>query len=75
MIVFGGCYMESICYNDVFFLDLIAQKWINIETFGSKPTPREGHIAILYGSTFWVYGGSSNDGYLSDLYSLDLETV
>jgi hypothetical protein len=75
IVVFGGCYMESTCYNDVYYLDLLADTWISIKTTGSIPTPRQGHSAVLYGSSMWVYGGSSSDGYLNDLYSLNLETV
>jgi hypothetical protein len=75
MVMFGGCYMESTCYNDVHFLDILSNVWIPVQTTGSIPTARQGHSAALYGSTMWVYGGSSNDGYLNDLYSLNLETV
>jgi hypothetical protein len=75
MILFGGCYMESTCYNDVFYLDMLSDSWIPIKTTGSVPTPRQGHSAVLYGSTMWIYGGSSSDGYLNDLYSLNLESV
>jgi hypothetical protein len=75
MIVFGGCYMESKCFNDVYFLDFRSQSWITFNTSGKVPSPRQGHSAVLYGSTMWIYGGSSSEGYLNDLYSLNLETV
>lgn len=74
MIVFGGCYMETKCFNDLFFLDLRTQNWIEMKTKGTIPSPRQGHSAVLYGSTMWIYGGSSSEGYLNDLYSLNLET-
>jgi hypothetical protein len=75
LVIFGGCYMETKCFNDLFFLDVLAQRWIKVETTGTIPSPRQGHSAVLYGSEMWIYGGSSNEGYLSDLYSLNLETV
>jgi hypothetical protein len=75
MVIFGGCYMESTCYDDVIYLDLSTNTWIPIPTTGSIPSARQGHSAVLYGATMWVYGGSSSDGYMSDLYSLSLETV
>lgn len=75
MIVFGGCYMESKCYNDVHFLDLSAQSWIEVKTKGKIPSGRQGHSSVLHGTTMWVYGGSNNEGYLNDLYSFNLETV
>lgn len=75
MIVFGGCYMESPCFNDLYFFEFQSQSWTSIETTGTIPSARQGHSAVLYGSTMWVYGGSSSEGYLNDLYSLNLETV
>ncbi len=75
MVVFGGCYLESKCFNDVYFLDLISNEWQHIQTSGSTPSPRQGHSAIMYGSNMWIYGGSSNDGFFNDFYSLNLETV
>jgi hypothetical protein len=74
MIIFGGCYMETKCFNDLYFLDLRTQNWIEMKTKGQIPSPRQGHSAVLYGSTMWIYGGSSSEGYLNDLYSLNLET-
>lgn len=75
MVIFGGCYMESKCYNDLYFLDFRTQSWIPFPATGAIPSPRQGHSATLYGSTMWVYGGSSGNGYSSELFSLNLETV
>ena len=75
LLVFGGCYQELKCYNDLFFLDLRSHKWIEIPTLGQQPSPRGGHAAILYGTTLWVFGGNSVQGYMNDLFSFNLETV
>lgn len=75
LMVFGGCYQEIKCYNDLYFLDLRSHKWIEIPTLGQKPGPRGGHSAILYGTTLWVFAGNTNEGYLNDVFSLNLETV
>jgi hypothetical protein len=75
MIIFGGCYMESTCYNDVHFLDLRTQSWIAFPATGEVPSARQGHSAVLYGSVMWVYGGSSSGGYSNELFSLNLESV
>jgi hypothetical protein len=75
LLVFGGCYQEIKCYNDLHFLDLRSQKWIEIPTLGKKPTPRGNHAAILYGTTLYIYGGNSVEGFLNDIFSIDLETV
>jgi hypothetical protein len=75
LLVFGGCFQELKCYNDLYFLDLRSHKWIEIPTLGQKPGPRGGHAAILYGTTLWVFAGNSEEGYLNDVFSLNLETV
>ena len=75
MIIFGGCYLEYECFNDLFFLDLRNHNWIEVPTSGVAPSPRSGHSAVLYGDTMWVFGGGSNQGYFNDLHSLNLETV
>ena len=75
LLIFGGCYQEFKCFNDLYFLDLRSHKWIEVPTLGQKPSPRGGHAAILYGTTLWVFGGNSEQGYLNDVFSLNLETV
>lgn len=42
---------------------------------GEIPSKRQGHSAVLHGTTMWVYGGSTDEGYTNDLYSLNLENV
>jgi hypothetical protein len=75
LIIFGGCYMDIKCFNDLYFLDLKSHKWVKITATGKIPTPRQGHTAVMYGSTMWIYGGTGTEGFLSDLYSFNLETV
>lgn len=75
LVVFGGCYMETDCYNDIFYYDMEHYQWYKINATGQIPSPRQGHSATLFGTTMYIYGGSSGDGYLSDLYSFDLEHV
>ena len=75
LLIFGGCYKEFKCYNDLHFLDLRSHKWIEIPTLGQKPGPRGGHAAVLYGTTLWVFAGNSEQGYLNDVFSLNLESV
>jgi len=74
MVVFGGCFMETKCFNDLYFFDIVQKTWMTVPTSGDIPSPRQGHGAVLYGSTLWVFGGSSNLGYFNDLYTLNLET-
>jgi hypothetical protein len=75
LVIFGGCLMDTKCFNDLHFFDMNSNKWSKIAAKGNIPSPRQGHSAVMYGSTMWVYGGSSSDGFLSDLYSYELEKV
>ena len=42
---------------------------------GDVPSARQGHTTVLHGMVMWLYGGSSKEGYLDDLYSFNLEKV
>ena len=75
LLIFGGCFQEFKCYNDLYFLDLRSHKWIEVPTLGQKPRARGGHASVLYGTTLWVFAGNSEEGYLNDVFSLNLETV
>ncbi len=75
LVIFGGSDLNGNFYNDVFYFDLTKNTWMRINSIGSIPKPRADHSAILYGTTMWIFGGASREGYLNDLYSLDIETV
>lgn len=75
LVLFGGSYMDTEYFNDLFFFDLISKNWIKINQLGDVPSPRVGHSCVLHGTIIWLFGGSSNQGYLNDLYSFNLETV
>jgi hypothetical protein len=39
---------------------------------GDVPVPRVGHGSAIIDNLLYVFGGSSDDGYLNDFYSFDL---
>lgn len=73
VVVFGGCYLDKICFNDVTVLDTNTMSWVSPIVDGLKPMQREGHSAALHGTRMLVFGGSSEVGYLNDLHVLDME--
>jgi hypothetical protein len=75
LIIFGGRDLNDKYYNEMYFFDLQQKSWTKILAKGLIPTPRAFHSAIIRGTTMWIFGGSSDTGYLNDLYSFDLETV
>jgi hypothetical protein len=70
LIVFGGCYLDKQCFNDVHVYFTNKQLWVPVKTVGLPPTEREGHTATVVGDRMVVYGGSSQLGYLGDVYVL-----
>lgn len=75
LIVFGGCYLDEKCFNDLHIFDIKNNEWREEKTQGSKPKERAGHTATLFGSKMYIFGGGGRDGYLNDLFVLDIETV
>jgi Galactose oxidase, central domain len=75
LILFGGSDLNNKFYNDIYFFDLQTNSWIPIRQMGNIPTPRADHSAVIYGTTMWIFGGASQNGYLNDLYSFNIETV
>ncbi|EGR32384.1 kelch motif family protein, putative [Ichthyophthirius multifiliis] len=72
LILFGGCYLDLKCMNDIYFYNIVDQKWDLPKIFGDPPSPRGGHSSTLVGQYLYIFGGSSSLGIFSDLYRLDL---
>lgn len=51
-----------------------SKEWSIPKLFGNPPKPRSGHSSILVGSSIYIFGGSSKEGLLSDLFVIDLES-
>lgn len=75
LVVFGGRDLDDKYYNDVHFFDFEEKSWTKVSPLGVLPTPRASHSAVLLGSTMWIFGGASDEGYFNDLFAFDLETV
>jgi Galactose oxidase, central domain len=73
--LFGGCNLDTVCYNDLQTYNATDQKWTLITTSGSQPSEREGHLAVLVGSFLYVYGGTSLTEILGDVFYLDMNLL
>ena len=71
LVLFGGCVLDKQCFNDVRALDTTRMRWAQPLVVGEGPSPREGHSASMLGTSMWVFGGSSEVGYLDDVWVLD----
>ncbi|KAF4710487.1 hypothetical protein FOZ63_014551, partial [Perkinsus olseni] len=76
MLVFGG-HDGSKHLNDFYMFDFITSTWALVEpSLSSKvppPTPRDSHIAAVYGDSMYVFGGSTGTAR-NDLYEFNLIT-
>ncbi|KAF4673607.1 Leucine-zipper-like transcriptional regulator 1 [Perkinsus olseni] len=76
MLVFGG-HDGSKHLNDFYMFDFFTSTWALVEpSLSSKvppPTPRDSHIAAVYGDSMYVFGGSTGTAR-NDLYEFNLIT-
>ncbi|MCK4353483.1 hypothetical protein KAW65_08775 [candidate division WOR-3 bacterium] len=75
MVLFGG--VDSVIrYNEVWSLDLTLgnEVWTKLNPARTPPTPRSGHTAIYdpVNHSMIIFGGRDNNGYLNEVWSLDL---
>ena len=71
---FGGTGNQH-DYNDTWSFDIWTRKWTELQCTGSIPSPRASHAAVLVDDVMYVFGGFSVDeGYLDDLYALQLSS-
>ena len=60
--------------NDLYYLDELTNKWHQVNTTGSVPPPRHGHIMFCYYEYLVIYGGQTkNNDVLGDLWLFDTE--
>ena len=71
IVVFGGCYLDKRCFNDLNIFNTRTHSWVRPKVDGLPPVEREGHTATMVGPLMYVYGGSSEVGYLDDVYVLN----
>ena len=75
LIVFGGCYVDDVCYRDLFVFYPESSTWAKPKRFGDPPSPRGLHTASLVNETVYVFGGADAEGVQrNDLFLLDVET-
>lgn len=60
----------------VWLIDVQANSWSAVETYGKVPTARDGQSVSILGSRLLMFGGEDNKRrLLNDLHILDLETM
>ena len=73
LLLFGGCYLDKQCFNDIHIYTPSTRRWTQPFVEGHAPSEREGHTATLVGAIVYIFGGSSQLGYLRDVAYLNLQ--
>ena len=63
IVVYGGRNIEA--FNDIFILDVINLNWIEADLFGGENRPRAEHVGVIDGNKLFIFGGCSENGFLS----------
>jgi hypothetical protein len=72
LLLFGGVG-ANLYFNDLHEFNLETNHWVECYPIGSKPSPRGGCASsLLQQRTLLIFGGRGEDGFVSDLFSLDL---
>lgn len=75
MFVFGGKGEGALVLRDMFFLDLAALAWFQVQWTTDCPTARFGHgVASVNDATMVVFGGWDGKASMNDLWTFDSTT-
>ncbi|KAJ4455397.1 putative kelch repeat protein [Paratrimastix pyriformis] len=74
-LIFGGAdrfgKSTRAWYNDVWMFDTITCEWAQLETTGTRPSPRYGCTFTLVNNRLFLFGGFFESERLNDLWELD----
>lgn len=74
MLCFGG-YDGSNRVNDCWEFDLTKRVWNLVRaTSGSPPSPRDRHVAVVWGSSFYVFAGFDGTSRVNDFHEYSFTT-
>lgn len=75
LIVFGG-YDGHQRVNDLYLYSFSRQMWSvrGVSAQSTPPSPRDRHVAVVWGSGFYIFGGFDGTQRVNDLHVFDMET-
>ena len=72
IVVYGGRNIGA--FNDIFILDVIHLNWIEADLFGGENRPRAEHVGVIDGNKLFIFGGCSENGFLSaKIFGINLD--
>lgn len=66
--IFAG---EPLIDKLLYQFDIASRKWILVETTGDRVVARQGHSAVVYKNSMYIYGGISREGRVPHLARFD----
>ena len=78
LVVFGGYGGSGFTrqdFSDVYSLCLSTWQWFDVETTGTKPSPRSGHQSVVVEGSLYVMGGWNACEQFDDVHILDGQTL
>ena len=74
-VLFGGCFLDIKCFDDLFLFNGRTKIWTNPKMFGNPPIGRTGFGSFVNGARLYIFGGHTLKGLMNDLFVFDLESV
>lgn len=59
-------YDGSSRINDFYEFDFARKTWSVVPAFGSAPSPRDRHVAVVYRDSFYVFAGFDGSSRVND---------
>eukprot|EP00755_Sulcionema_specki_P015329 Sspe_Gene.59061::Locus_32433_Transcript_1_1_Confidence_1.000_Length_1586::g.59061::m.59061 len=80
MYIFGGGQDDKNIFGDMWAFDFLQQSWTRCFLHGDPPKPRMYHVSVgAFGYKMLIFGGrtpgSTPNGFLNDVYEVDLHTL
>eukprot|EP01022_Parablepharisma_sp_SALTPOND_P000812 TRINITY_DN105095_c2_g1_i1.p1 TRINITY_DN105095_c2_g1~~TRINITY_DN105095_c2_g1_i1.p1 ORF type:complete len:1013 (+),score=68.10 TRINITY_DN105095_c2_g1_i1:1553-4591(+) len=74
MYIYGGCGDKSINFKEVMQFSLNNCEWTVLKASNKiNPPPRDSHVSFGYKGKLYVFGGTTSNTRLNDLWEFDIE--
>ena len=75
--IFGG-YNGQARVNDFYAFSFASRRWTPVlaaANSGRPPSPRDRHVSVVHGTTFYVFGGFDGTSRTNDFFGFDFTTM
>lgn len=72
MYVYGGCGKDNLDFKEVMQFSYASCEWTVLKDDNRSPPPRDSHVAFGWDGRLYVFGGSTANKRLNDLWEFDV---